>query len=397
MSDFTERIPTWLEHIRQLSEVIGPRGPTTTGERQGAEYCRQQLQELGLNVEIDHFKSARSIFLPHLYTAVALLVSFAIYPLYGRLSAGIAFLIALVALVSDLLELSFRPNLWRLLVPKGQSQNVISVLPPTGEHLQDLILIGHIDSQRTPLIFKNKRWLSAYQTFTTVAFLAFVAQVLFYGIGVFTQWPWIWPLSGLSAIAALLLAAMCLQADSTPFTPGANDNASAVGLVLTLARHFIAEPMQKTRLWFVCTGCEEVQHYGAIDFFRRHRAEFKNPKTLVFEMLGCAGPAWLTKEGIIIPFYADKQMSALAEAIAKEHPDLRAYPTRITGGNTEMADALRAGIPAITLMGLGPRGEAPYWHVRQDTFDKMDADVLARCYQFVYHYIHALEASPALT
>lgn len=393
MSNHQEQISIWMEHVRYLSQEIGPRGPTTEAEQRGAQYCSQILQELGYHVEIDHFQSALSIFLPHLYTAIALLVAFVVYPLAGRISAFVAFLIALIALVSDVLELSFRNNLWRMLVPKGKSQNVIAKLEPAGNHRRDLILIGHVDSQRTPLIFKNKRWLSAYQTFTTVAFVAFVAQVILYGIGAFTQWEWIWPLSGVSAVAALLLAAMCLQADRTPFTHGANDNASAVGLVLALARRFKAEPLRETRLWFVCTGCEEVQHYGAIDFFRRHHGEFKNPHVLVFEMLGCAGPAWLTREGIVIPFHADKFMRSLAEAVSQEHPELKAYPARITGGNTEMADALRVGIPAITIMGLGPKGEAPYWHRREDTFDKMDREVMTRCYEFVWHFIHALDSS----
>ena len=45
-----------------------------------------------------------------------------------------------------------------------------------------------------------------------------------------------------------------------------------VGLVLALAEALVKQPLRRTRVWLVCTGCEEVRHYGAIDFFRRHRA-----------------------------------------------------------------------------------------------------------------------------
>jgi hypothetical protein len=256
-----------------------------------------------------------------------------------------------------------------------------------------LILIGHVDSQRTPIVFKNERWLSAYKAFTTIAFIAFALQVILYGMGVFLQATWIWPASIICAVCALLLAAMCIQADLTPFTRGANDNASAVGLVLTLARHLMDEPMKNTRVWLALTGCEEVQHYGAIDFFARHHAEFKNPRTLVFEMLGCSGPSWLVKEGIVVPFYAEKSMVALAEILAEQHPELGAYPSSINGGNTEMADALRIGIPAITFTGLGPKGEAPYWHMVEDTFDKMNAEIMQRNYTFTWHYIRLIDAA----
>src|SRR5512136_451513 len=86
-----------------------------------------------------------------------------------------------------------------------------------------------------------------------------------------------------------------------------------------------------------CTCSEEAQHYGAIAFLDRHQHEFHKPTVIAFEMLGCAGPAWLTKEGIVVPFYADRQLVALAEQLAAQHPEWGAYATQITGGNTEMA------------------------------------------------------------
>ncbi len=195
-----------------------------------------------------------------------------------------------------------------------------------------------------------------------------------------------------SAIGAVILAATCIQADRTPYSAGANDNATAAGLLLALAQHFQNEPLQNTRVWLVCTGCEEVQHYGAIDFFRRHTSELKNPVAVVFEMLGCAGPSWLTKEGIIIPFQSDRKLVQLAEQIAEAHPHLGAYPSQIKGGNTEMTDALRVGIPAITLNGMGPKGELPYWHRAEDTYDKMDPEVMARAYEFTWEYITAIDS-----
>jgi len=40
-------------------------------------------------------------------------------------------------------------------------------------------------------------------------------------------------------------------------------------LVLTLAEQLQAEPLQNARVWLLTSGCEEVQHYGAIDFWRQ--------------------------------------------------------------------------------------------------------------------------------
>ena len=83
---------------------------------------------------------------------------------------------------------------------------------------------------------------------------------------------------------------------------------------------------------------------------------------------------------------------SLTERLAAEHPEWGAYASRINGGNTEMADALRVGVPAITLMGMGPRGEMPYWHQVEDTFDKIDPEVLGRAYAFTWTFVQALDA-----
>jgi hypothetical protein len=385
-------IQTWLEHVRVLSVDIGPRGSTTEGERRGAEYCRNALEKLGLQAVLEPFKSARSIFLPHLLASLLMLSAFFVYPLAGRLSAAAAFWISLVSFASQLLELGFKDNLFRRLVPKGQSQNALAILPAVGEHRQDLVLIGHLDTQRTPLIFRSKTWVDAYKTFTTVAFVFFAVQGLVFLSGWIFQWDWAWYVAIPSALCAVLLAGMCIQADLTPFTSGANDNATAAGLVLALAEQFLQTPLQHTRLFLVCTGCEEVQHYGAIDFFKRHRAEMVNPKALVFEMLGCAGPAWLAREGIIVPFHADPDLLRTVERLSQAHPEWGAYPTQINGGNTEMADCVRFNVPALTLFGLTPEGDAPYWHQMEDTFDKLDPEVMNRAYSMAVTLIRELDS-----
>jgi hypothetical protein len=388
----SSHLERWLAHVRQLAETIGPRGPTTDGERRGAEYCRQTLAGLGLGeTRLEPFAGAWSIFRPHVFFALAMLVSFGLYPVAGRLGAGLAAGLSAAALVSELLELSFVTNPLRWLVRKNPSQNAVATLDPAGEHRQDLILVGHVDTQRTPIFFRTPRWVSVYQNFTTAAFVLFGAQVLLYLLGAFTLWPWIWWASIPCALCAITMIGFFLHADRTPFTAGANDNATAAGLLLALAEHLRAEPLSHTRVWFACTGCEETQHYGAIDFYRRHRKAFVRPVSVTFEMLGCDGPAWLTQEGIVVPFRADPGLLALAERLAAKHPEWGAYPAQIKGGNTEMADALRAGVPAITLTGQGRKGEMPYWHQVGDRVDKLDPEVMGRAYAFAWAFIRALD------
>lgn len=392
MTTISVPVKRWLEHVRVLAVDIGPRGPTREGERRGALYAKEQFERLGLQPHWETFRSARSIFHPHLIGSLLMLLAFILFPLGGRLTAAIAAALSILVLVNEVLELSFRDNLFRWIVPKGESQNVYALLPPQGEHRADLILVGHVDSQRTPLIFKNRTWVKIYDRFTFVAFATFILQAILYTLAAIFGWSWVWYVTILTAICALLLAAMCIQADRTPFTAGANDNATAVGMVLTLAEELQRKPLQHTRVWAVITGCEEVQHYGMIDFYKRHLPELKSPRAVVFEMLGCAGPAWVTREGIVVPFHSDAKMVALAEQLSAENPQWGAYPAKISGGNSELSDAVRFGVPGITFFGLTPDGEAPYWHQVEDTFDKMNPEVMEKTWQMILNFIRRLDS-----
>ncbi len=280
-------VVAWLKHVRVLSESIGPRPPTGEGERKGAEYARDQFCKIGLDPDVETFKSARSIFLPHLIGSGLMLAAFILYPLGGTATAVIAALLSILVLVSEVQELGFQDNFYRRIIPKGESQNVHAIIPPAGEHKQDLVLVGHLDTQRTPFIFRSPKHVYVYDKLTTVFFITFIAQAVLYTLSIFLPWSWVWYATIPTALSAILLGAICIEADSTPFTAGANDNATAVGMVLTLAERFVTKPLQNTRILAVCTGCEEVQHYGMIDFYRRHRQELVNPRAVVFEMLGC--------------------------------------------------------------------------------------------------------------
>jgi hypothetical protein len=390
-SSSNPQIVTWLNHIRALAVDIGPRGPTRAGERQGAQYAQAQFEKMGLKTSLETFSSARSIFHPHLLASFLMLLAFILFPLSGRVTAVIAALLSIFVVVCELMELSFQNNPFRMIMPKGESQNVYAIIPPAGEYKRDLVLVGHLDSQRTPIIFSTRRWVKAYDRFTMVVFISFIWLVIIYSLAVFFQIPWAWYASFPTALCAILLAVMCIHAEATPFTAGVNDNASAVGMVLTLAEELTAHPLQQTRVFAVCTGCEEVQHYGMIDFYKRHLSDLKNPTALVFEMLGCATPGWLLKEGIIVPFKADQRLVHIAESLASEHSEWDAHPVVISGGNTEMADALRSKIPAITITGTTREGVSPYWHQLADTFDKMDPVVMQKTWEMTHAMIDYLD------
>ena len=205
-------------------------------------------RNLGWHPFGETFKSARSIFLPHLIGSALMLAAFAMYPLGGRVTIVVAALLSILVLVSEVQELGFQDNFYRRILPKGESQNVHAVIQPSGEHKQDLVLVGHLDTQRTPFIFRSPKHVYVYDKLTTVFFITFIAQAVLYTLSIFLPWSWVWYATIPTALSAILLGAICIEADLTPFTAGANDNATAAGMVLTLAEHFGQHPLQNTRV-----------------------------------------------------------------------------------------------------------------------------------------------------
>jgi hypothetical protein len=403
------RVQTWLSHIKALAVDIGGRLPTSEGEARASEYGRATLARLGLSPRTDEFASAGSVFRPHLAAAVMFLTAFGLYRLGPPITPWLALALSLFALYSEVMEITLRPHCLQALLPKRPSRNVYAVLEPRADRagdgepgpraaagvVRDLVLIGHVDTQRTPIIFSSPGWMLAYRLYSTLAFISFASQTVLYAGGAALHWPWAWPCSIVSAVMAHLLIFLTVQAEATPSTAGAGDNASGAGLVLTLAEDLTREPLARTRVWFLLSGCEEALHEGAKTFFARHKGEMNQPRAVVFEMLGGAGPAWLTQEGFVLALRPDPGLRRLAEKVADENPSLGAYAGAISGGVTEMSDARLAGAQAITIMGVTRRGEAPHWHRPSDTIDKLDSSpggILERSYEFARAYLRALDA-----
>ncbi len=384
-------VETWLGHIKVLAGDIGARLPTSEGEARALDYCERVLREAGLRPRTDSFVSTGSVFRPHLPAAAGFLLAFALYPVAFPLTAYAAAAMAAFFLFCEVRELTLRPNPLHALLPKRPSRNVFAVVEPSQAVRRDIVLIGHVDTQRTPLIFRSAGWMKAYRAFSVLAFASFVLQPLAYLGGAVFGWNWAWPASGAAAVSAVLLIALCLEAEASPSTMGANDNATGAGLVLTLAGELASRPLSWSRVWCLCSGCEEAVHEGAKAFFAAHRGRMPNPKAVAFEMLGCDGPAWVVKEGFVLPLWSDPGLRRLAARVAAENPELGARPAHLSGGVTEMSDAILAGVPAITLIGLTPEGTAPHWHRPSDTVDKMDPGAMARNYRFVQALLRAMD------
>lgn len=380
-----------LRHVRALAEGIGPRGSTTSGEAQAADYARRALENAGLQAWVEPFTSARSAWWPAALAAVLSLIAEGIFWFGGQTGAWVAAGLQALAFVSGLLELNFVTNPLRWVLPKGPSQNVVAVIPPSGPVERQVVLVGHLDSHRTPFIFGSTTRLRAFRLLTILGLLSFIANLgLYVLVAITSDRTWApWTLG--PAFILLLVVLMTLQADFTPYTPGANDNASGAALVMALVERLTRRPLSRTRVWAVCSGCEEVGCYGAAAFVARHRQELEGACFLVIDSVGGGDLCYITREAMSLPYHSDPGLIALAGEIARRRPELGAQPRVFTAAYTEGAIGVKAGLRTLTLLGLTPDGFVPNWHRLTDTPDRVDPAMLARTEAFVWELLQAID------
>jgi hypothetical protein len=417
---------TTMDHVRRLAGEIGPRGSTTPQEAEAARYAARVLRDASLEPVTERFRSARSAWAPYALFAGAVLASVLIFWIGGRQGAAVALALTALAVVSVLLELAFRPNPLRWLLPKGESQNVWAYLAPRERGLQrgtlrsQVVLLGHLDTHRTPLVFSSDRWLRLFQTLVPVGLVSCLVLIGFFALGAtgvsagcatgrLCRW-----LSLPCALVPLGLLLITLQADRTPYTAGANDNATGAGIALSLAERLAQEPLAHTAVWVVLSGCEEVGCYGADAFARAHRDELmgaagartpgartararapgSRPAWIALDSVGGAHgrPTFITQETFLLTARSDPVLIALARRVAERRPELGVQAGAFaSGAYTEGSIGAKHGFRVLTLLALADDGALGEWHRPTDTMANVDPDVVARTEAFVWELLSEID------
>jgi hypothetical protein len=392
MADARTHAALALQHIHHLAETIGPRGSTTPEECRAAEYARDVLQRLGIDARLERFQSGRSTYRPFVLAfGVALL---------GALLCAITRhpIVALLAAVLNGLgawgmfaELDFTDNWMRRVLPTAPSQNALGVVPPDGETRRRVVLLGHVDTHRTPIFYSSTVWHRLFVALVGGTFVSLVVGAPVCALLALFGWTWLrWVIALLAAVQLFGLA-MCLHADLTPFGPGANDNGSGAASVLALGERLAREPLRHTEVWLVADGCEELGCYGAAALVEAHADELRDACFIALDIVGAGDPAFLASDGLLRKYPVDPELLDIARRIAAERPELRAFE-HVGLAYTDAAVVLKRGFRGFTIDAL-PRDEpgGSHWHQMTDTVDKIEPDCLRRVHEFAWEMLQRLD------
>jgi hypothetical protein len=384
-----------IEHIRHLSEDIGGRGSCTPAERQAAEYTAEQMRALGVpEVRLEPYQGAPSTYRPYaLAFATAFLGTLAVWLVGTQPMMAFAAVLSALGAWGMLAETDFTANWMRWLLPRANSQNAVGIVPPSGPVRNRAVLCAHLDTHRTPIFYSSKTWHMLFGFLVAGAFVSMVIGALTYALGAILDGAWVrWIGLGMAAIEIFALS-LCLHADFTPFSPGANDNASGVGVILGLAERLAKEPLAHTEVWLAFTDCEEVSAYGIAAFLDAHAAELGAEAVyIILDQVGLGRPMVLTADGLILKRRTHPRALELAHRAGAALPDLQ-IGEHVGIAYTDAAVATKRGLVALTVDALPRPGAegAMHWHQMSDTLHHVNAQPLAEVHAFTWQILQEID------
>lgn len=382
MPDNTTLPESLRDSAAYLAETIGTRPAGSPAERRAQDWLADQLSRLGYRCEWQEFAFAPlPSFFPY-YSLASLWLMAAIW-----LLPAVPWPAVLAPLWVSLLP-ALRMRLQYRLPRTARSQNLLCLPEKTTPEELDLLLVAHVDTARAlpyaegivyalrvnrQAVFIRAAWIAAF--FGGLVILQIAVPPL---------------LIGLAAALISLLGAAYIGLDyydqrgsGGVFTPGANDNASGVAVLLELARWLAGQPQFQRKVGFLFTGAEEAGLFGA-----RHAAGQLKPlhqslRVLSVDTVG-SGDSLRIFSGVRgwRAFFTDP---GLNRQLQTADPSARLYLAERRSGDFE--PFVRAGFCAS---GIETSGTPAFWrayHTRRDDLSLLDAGRMAQTCQTLQRWI----------
>lgn len=261
--------------------------------------------------------------------------------------------------------------------PTRSSENLLAKLD--GKRLEPpaLLFCAHIDTARAvPL---HHPWLLRLYS-RTLDILQRFAWMIF-ALGLLEAWGWqvaqgfLYTVAALGSLGGLWLAGLQLiraPAEELAYSPGANDNASGVGVLLAVAEELTKQAPLPLPIAFLFTTAEESGLYGGRDFVRAHPEWAKTTRVVCVDMVGKGEILYyVAKEGIFNPLYTDRE---LQQAVLLANPSLQPLWHTLRSG--DYAPFCQAGFRVISIESGGKSLTDWSYHTTFDTVEKISPEML---------------------
>lgn len=372
--------------VHELASFERP--SASEGERRGAEWIAARIRQLGhpATVEIERAHGGYWWPLGLLNGGVALagLATRRSRSRWTRLlAAGLS-----VGAAAAIWDEVGGGRLWfrRAVLPHRDTFNVVAEAgDPDGA--ETVVVVAHHDAARSGLVFHPALPRLFAERFPAQHERSNQSLPIMYAT-------WLGPvmvaLGSILGRAGLLRAGSLLAAGAaaamadigrSEVVPGANDNLSAVAVLVALAHSLAERPATGVRVLLLSTGSEESFMEGMQGFMRRHRATLDPARTTVLCLECVGGPtlALVEAEGMLrMRPYSSVARRRLAEAADAAGVELVRGLRTIAA--TDALVALRRGYAAATLASIDATKFPANYHWPSDTPENLDWGTMERAF-----------------
>jgi Peptidase family M28 len=385
------RLRAVVEHLEAID-----RPPASAGERRAAEWLREQFAAHGLDARVEEERATGSFAVP-----VALLSAAGAAAGLSRRARPLATIAGLAAAAGIADEVSGGPHLFRRLLPRRTTCNVVAEAgDPEGD--KTVVFVAHHDAANGGVVFNPgpSRWIAdrfpdwyARQETSPPLMRLVVAGPALAGLGALLGRRGLRRFGGWMALASLL-AVGDIAARSV--VPGANDNLAAVAVLVELARLLREEPPEGVRVLLLSTGSEESFMEGMRGFMGRTVLPRERTRFVVLECVGGPEPIVLEGEGMLrMHDYTPSVRDWLADCGARAGHTLRRGLR--SGFATDALISLKAGYPTGVLAAIDEYKMAPNYHSQRDVAANLDFGTVAACVEVCLEAVRSLSRRrPAL-
>jgi hypothetical protein len=363
----TARLRATVEHLASFD-----RPSASDGERRAAEWIRGELEALGVPARVEEEPAVGSMAIPLALLSAAGVVA----ALGGRRLAPLG-LLAAAGIVDDV---SGGPQVFRRLLKHRTTYNVVGEAGDPSAR-ETLVFVAHHDAAQGGLIYRPELtrlvadafpgWYAKQTTSPQMLRLVAAGPAL----AAIPSPPTLRKL-GLVLSAGSLLAFGDIATRTV--VPGANDNLTAVAVLLELARLLREKPVEGVRVLLVSTGSEESFMEGMRGWVRRHGPALDRERTrvIVLETLGSPELILLEGEGMIWMTDYDLEVRDFIAAAAQDAGAPLRRGLKL-GFATDALSALRAGFRTATLASCDEYKMPANYHSQRDVPRNVDFETVA--------------------
>jgi Zn-dependent M28 family amino/carboxypeptidase len=199
-------------------------------------------------------------------------------------------------------------------------------------------------------------------------------------------------------LGSLLGTAVFADVARRPVCPGANDNLTAVAVLVALAEQLRAHPIDGLRVMLVSCGAEEVLQGGIHGFAARHFPALDRERTWFLNVETVGSPKLVLLEGegpVVMEDYHDRTFRDLVVR-AGESVGVHMRRGMRSRASTDAVIPSRAGYPTATITSIDRYKMLSNYHKMSDTPENVEYATVTQALMLTDAVARELSANPWL-